>query len=105
MRRGSNIICSVVLVVSCTNRLDCGPLKVKIRDNPELVHVYFGDSDPYAAASEVNHHICMVTNYYFQNQVPRKYQSDTAVRLGGPQSPVTWHWQGHRAALATQYLQ
>lgn len=65
MRWGSNIICSVVLAVSCRIRLDRGPLKVKITDNPELVHVYFGDYDPYAAASEVNHHICMATSYYF----------------------------------------
>ena len=34
-------------------------------DNWTLVHVYFGDSDPYAAAAEVNRHICMAISYYF----------------------------------------
>lgn len=64
MRRGSDIICSLVLAASHTNRVDCGPLRMKITDNRKLVHVYFGDSDPYAVA-EVNRHICMAIGYYF----------------------------------------
>jgi len=51
MRRGLDIICSLVLEASHTNRLDCGTSRMKITDNQKLVHVYFGDSDPYAAAA------------------------------------------------------
>lgn len=38
---------------------------MKITDNQKLVHVYFGDSDPYAAAAVVNRHICVSIGYYF----------------------------------------
>lgn len=38
---------------------------MRIMDNRKLANVYFGDSDPYAAAAEVNHHIRVAIGYYF----------------------------------------
>lgn len=38
---------------------------MRITDNWKLVNVYFSDSDPYAAAAEVNRHIRMAIGCYF----------------------------------------